>query len=59
MTPGVAVRHIPDRSDLWNTNGAGGLQGEAYYRHKHDNSRHPPNHRTKTHVQLSNVCLES
>ena len=44
--------------ELWKANGAGSLQQEAYYRSKCGNSRHPTNHRTKTHVLLSLACLE-
>ncbi|MGB9120512.1 MAG: hypothetical protein WCE73_07830 [Candidatus Angelobacter sp.] len=59
MTSAVAVRHILGGCEQWNANGAGDLQGEAYYRHKRDNSHPPLKHRTKTHVRLSLACPES
>jgi hypothetical protein len=45
--------------ELWKANGAGSLQRKACYRNKGDNSHHPTNHRTKTHVLLSLAYLES
>jgi hypothetical protein len=58
MASGIAVRLKLCGCER-RANGAGSLQGKTCYRHIRDNSSYPPNHRTKSHVQLSLACLES
>src|SRR6478736_363145 len=58
MTAKVLLRINLPGCRLWNSNGAGGLQRKARYRHECGNSHHRTNHRTITHVQLSHACLK-